>query len=225
MRIGCFADIHSNLPALQAVLGSMPKVDMLVCAGDVVGYYRDPNEVCQIIRETGVHVVRGNHDAYVTGDLIPNRERQPLYRSEWTRRQLTDRNFNWLRCLPVELRFRYGSTTLIIRHASPWDEETYLYTNSSQLLQIELTEKVLAVFGHTHHPLWKQVDRGWILNPGSVGQPRDYDPDPSFAIIDTAALKATFFRARYDVVGYQAKLLNDGWDADTVSILSRERSK
>ncbi len=224
MKIGCLADIHGNFPALCAVLNHMPPVDFLVCAGDVVGYYPEVNEVCEKLREVSAYVIRGNHDAYVTGELIPDVSRRVAYRTDWTQETLSPENFSWLKSLPIELGFSFGQTKLIVRHASPWDEETYLYLNSDRIDKLNLTSSEVRIFGHTHHPFWQKVTEGWILNPGSVGQPRDYDPRPAFAVLDTVTQQATLHRTSYDVSSYQQRLKHLGWDENMIAILSRKRS-
>src|SRR4051794_38637800 len=100
MIIAAIADIHGNLPALNAVLRDMPPVDAILCAGDMTGYYPYPNEVCDRVRESGAFTVRGNHDAYVLGELRPA-EDKPGYRTQWIRDSLTPANRSWLRGLPV----------------------------------------------------------------------------------------------------------------------------
>jgi len=225
VRLGCLSDIHGNLPALQAVLAAMPAVDGLVCAGDVVGYYPDVNEVCIMLRQAGAYVIRGNHDAYVIDELVPALNHRAAYRTDWTRERLSPENYAWLSALPVELRFRFGVTDLVVRHASPWDEETYLYPDSPRLAELFLPEGQIHLFGHTHRPLWRKTGLGWVLNPGSVGQPRDYNPAPAFAILDTETRQAALCRATYDVAGYQERLRNLGWDEAAIAILSRERRR
>lgn len=85
MKLAIIADIHGNKPALEAVLRAAPPVDAWICAGDVVGYYPDVNEVCEILYGLRAFVVRGNHDAYVTRELLPNDQRAAAYRTDWTR--------------------------------------------------------------------------------------------------------------------------------------------
>ena len=86
MLIGLISDIHANLAALEAVLKDMPRTDLLLCCGDVVGYYAQPNETCERLRASSALCVRGNHDAYVIGALEPNPDRREAYRTDWTRR-------------------------------------------------------------------------------------------------------------------------------------------
>jgi len=223
MQIGCIADVHGNLPALQAVLAAMPPVDAILCAGDVVGYYPDVNEVCEMLQMIGAYVIRGNHDGYVTGELTPDPSRRVAYRTDWTRDRLTPENLAWLKALPVQMTFNFKAISLVLRHASPWDEETYLYPDSEALNAIDLGENMIYVFGHTHHPMWQNVSKGYVLNPGSVGQPRDYNSHASFALLNTATMDASIFRVDYDVIAYQIRLRKQGWDEATISILNRKR--
>lgn len=222
MKIAIVSDIHGNLPALQAVLDDMPAVDVLVCCGDVVGYYPDVNEVCTQLRETNAFVIRGNHDAYVIGELYPNPTKSMAYRVDWTRSQLSDFNLRWLRVLPLELRFRWGNLSLIVRHASPWDEETYVYADSPCLAKIALNKEEILVLGHTHHPMLVQAGKGMLINPGSVGQPRDWNPQASYVILETVTKSAEIRRVAYNVCAFQKRLESLGWDRTTIEILSRQ---
>ena len=223
MKIALLADIHANWPALDAVMSDIRGVDMVVCAGDILGYYADVNEVCERLRSIGASVIRGNHDCYVTGFLQPAPERVAAYRTEWTRQNLDARHYEWLSALPAELSFDYDSKNIRIRHASPWDEETYLYPDSVRLNEIRLKGDEFLVLGHTHHPMLRQCGSGTVINPGSVGQPRDWNPMASYAILDTRSGEADFRRIRYDVEGLQRRLTQMGWDPAMVSILSRTR--
>ena len=223
MRIGIISDIHGNLPALTAVLKAMPAVDVLLCAGDVVGYYPDVNEVCEALRRAGAGVVRGNHDAYVLGELNPDPSRQSAYRTDWTREQLAARNRAWLAALPVEMRFSFGRARIVLRHASPWDEETYLYRDSASAEKVRLEAGEFLLLGHTHIPMKHPAGDGWMINPGSVGQPRDYDPRAAFSILDTVSSEVELCRCSYDVAAYQQRLQACGWDEKTIQILSRRK--
>jgi putative phosphoesterase len=223
MRIGLVADIHGNQPALESVLADA-SVDAWICAGDVVGYYPDVNEVCEILRDLRAWVVRGNHDCYVTGTMEPNRQNRASYKCDWTRSTLSQANLRWLASLPVEINISFGAKRVWVRHASPWDEETYVYPDSVDLLrQIVPPPEDYWILGHTHHPFSRESDGGHLVNPGSIGQPRDYNPAPSYMISDLSASTLEHRRTTYDVAGYQSKLRDLGWPAATIGILSRER--
>ena len=223
LKIAVMSDIHGNLPALQAILADMPSIDMMVCCGDVVGYYPDVNEVCALLREMNVFTVRGNHDAYVSGELQPDPSKAIAYRTKWTREQLDPIHLSWLKSLPIEMRFNWDHLGLIVRHASPWDEETYLYEDSPRLVEIPVKLNEILVVGHTHHPMLKRVGNGIVLNPGSVGQPRDWNENASYAILETISKFAEIKRVRYNVPALQKRLESLSWDKATIQILSRQR--
>lgn len=221
--IGLISDIHANLAALDAVLADMPGTDLLLCAGDLVGYYAEPNQVCERVRQAGAICVRGNHDAYVVGALEPDASRREAYRTDWTRQELTAENRAWLTSLPVEQGVTAGDLSIRVRHASPWDEETYLYPDSPRLDEIELGRDERLVVGHTHRPLVRPAGQGVIVNPGSVGQPRDWDPRPSYAILDVASRDIRVARVNYDYQAVQQRLAGLGWPETTIAILGRRR--
>ena len=222
MKIAILSDIHGNRPALEAVVADMPAIDMMLCCGDMVGYYPDVNEVCVLLRDMNVFTVRGNHDAYVIGELQPDSSEARAYRAEWTRERLDPNHFQWLKTLPIEMRFSWDSLILTMRHASPWDEETYLYADSPRLSEIGLQVNEIFVIGHTHRPMIKKVGDGIILNPGSVGQPRDGNAEASYTILETASKYTEMRRVPYDVHALQEHLESLGWDEATIQILSRE---
>ena len=225
VKLAFLSDIHANGLALEAVLNDLPAVDAIICSGDIVGYYPDVNEVCEMVRSRAMHVVRGNHDAYVCGGLTPAPEHRQAYRVDWTREHLDAVNFRWLASLPLELNFLFDGLQIKVRHASPWDEESYLYPDSPDLARIELEADQLLCLGHTHHPLLRQADLGWLLNPGSVGQPRDWNPAASYAIFDTITRMADFRRVAYDVAAFQQRLRGLGWEEPTIGILGRTRQQ
>jgi putative phosphoesterase len=224
MKIAVLSDVHANLPALDAVLADIGAPDRIVCCGDVVGYYADPNEVCDRLRSVGAQVIRGNHDAYVTGQLAPDPVRLATYRTEWTRERLTRANLDWLNDLPLELRLEWDSMRAVVRHANPWDEETYLFEDSPAIDAVEVPRDEFLILGHTHRPMLKRASGGYILNPGSVGQPRDWNPRASYATIDTDSGNVEIRRVPYDVSALQARLGSMAWDPLTIEILGREKA-
>ena len=169
MKAAVLADIHANLPALQAVLEDLPPVETVVCLGDVVGYYADPNEVCELLRDRSIPTIRGNHDAYVIGALTPHPDRVAAYRTVWTREVLRPDHLTWLKSLPAHLKFHWEQLNVNIHHATSWSEEGYLYPDSERLKEIQLAKNEFLILGHTHWPMLKQCGEGFVLNPGSVG--------------------------------------------------------
>lgn len=223
MIVAVLADIHGNGPALRAVLDHLPSVDLIVCAGDAVGYYPDAAEVVDRLRALAVPMVRGNHELMVCGrrDIPP--ERATAYRSEWTRHALSAEQLRWLDALPPTLEFAWDDLRVRVRHASPWDEETYVYPDSPRLPTIELHASEWLILGHTHYPMLARGTQGWVANPGSVGQPRDWNPRAAYALLDTARGEWRQVRVDYDVAAYQRRLESLSWDAQPIAVLSRVR--
>lgn len=224
MRVGIISDIHANLTALAAVLGDMPPVHGIVCCGDLVGYYDRPNEVCALVRERGIACIRGNHDAYVTGALEPGSGNLPSFRTDWTREVLSRTHLRWLNGLGDRIQIEDEGRRLTIRHANPWDEETYLYPDAESLFaRLELAAGEVLAVGHTHRPMHRAIGDGWLLNPGSVGQPRDWDPRASYAVLDMKTGAVEHHRVAYDVGPMKTRLEAQGWDPHVVGLLSRTR--
>ena len=224
MKLGIISDIHANHDALSAVLADMTSsVDQIVCAGDILGYYRDVNEVCETVIEEGIFSIRGNHDAYILGELFPDPKKVCSYKTEWTKSQLDPKNLDWLSKLKDEQNITVDEKHIKIRHASPWDEVTYLYKDSVELNRIKLADNEILILGHTHHPMQVKCGNGFVINPGSVGQPRDWNPKASYVVFDSRTTEFKFYRVAYDVKKYQKKLSEENWSKEMIMILSREK--
>jgi predicted phosphodiesterase len=221
MRIAVLSDIHSNLPALDAILAHLGPVEAVWHLGDVVGYGPDPDRVVARLAEVGAVGVRGNHDAAALGG--PEIEWfNPDARAaiEWTRDTITASTRAWLAALP-EIRI-IGDHTLV--HGSPRDPLRE-YVTSLAAVRAAFADVTTphALHGHTHVPIGFTLEgpgnvaavqpddgatleyagRRAFLNPGSVGQPRDGVPAASGMILDTDAASATWHRIAYDIEGVQ----------------------
>jgi diadenosine tetraphosphatase ApaH/serine/threonine PP2A family protein phosphatase len=216
MRIAVLSDIHSNLVALDAVLAHVGSVDAVWQLGDVVGYGPEPDGVVERLAAIGARGVRGNHDAAALGGSeIEWFNPDARAAVEWTRSVIGKATQEWLGDLP-ELTVD-GEYTLA--HGSP-REPLWEYITSSPVARANLTyiETRFGLHGHTHLPVvWAEEDgrivssapasgssfalagRRAMLNPGSVGQPRDGDPTASYLVLDTDADRATWFRVAYDI--------------------------
>jgi predicted phosphodiesterase len=220
--LAILSDLHGNLPALEAVLADLGTVDALVCCGDLVGYYPDAPAVVERIRGLGARVVRGNHELMVTGarDVPPERAR--YYATAATRAALSQEQLSWLAALPAAARLERDGLSVEVRHASPWDEECYLFPDS-ELGRVTLAEGSWLLLGHTHYPMLRRAGAGTVANPGSVGQPRDRDPRAAYALLDTAAGRWEQRRVAYGHREYQRRLAALGVDEGAVALLGRER--
>ena len=195
MLVGVISDIHANRVALDAVLSDLPGVDALVCAGDVVGYNPWPTECVDAIRDREVPTVMGNHDrAVVTGTgFAGNGMADAGVRH--AREELDDGRTGWLADLPEERRVLDGRMKIV--HGHPDDPNRYTYpTLFSERL---LGDEDVLVMGHTHVQAHERYDDGVVMNPGSVGQPRDDDPRAAYAVVDLEPLTVEERRVEYDV--------------------------
>ncbi len=223
MRIAVISDVHSNLHALDAVLAHVGSVDALWHLGDIVGYGPDPDGVVERLAAAGAIGVRGNHDsAAIGGDEIDWFNADARTAMERTRRVMAPSTVAWLRALP-ERREEAGFTLV---HGSPldptWEYVTSTVAARDNLLAISTTH---GLNGHTHVPiafslLGERAGRivpsrvpgadldgpRLLLNPGSVGQPRDGDPRASYLVLDLAARRARWSRVAYDIEAVQARM-------------------
>jgi len=204
MKVGLIADLHSNLAALKAVLKCMPRVDQLICVGDLVGYAAEPNEVVKLVRAKRMQTVMGNHDyAAVTRDV---RGFNPLAAQAalWTAEHLHKENLEYLSNLPTRLTRSYGKQKLYVVHGSPRDPlNEYIFPDTPNRMLAELVRDLdadIVMIGHTHMPIERVIFGKLVINPGGVGQPRDRDPRASYAILNLGKeVKVSFHRVDYDV--------------------------
>ena len=231
MRIAVIADIHANLEALRAVLDRIAglNINATVCLGDIVGYNANPNECVELIRKSNIACVLGNHDACASGREEPEHftpfARKALF---WTREQLTGENSRFLADLPREKNM-HG---VYLFHGSVHDTNRYLLSPMDAAHNFELLHEQAGVpmtyfFGHTHRKIaWMEhggvvsserplelmlsSEKQYLINPGSVGQPRDGDPRSSFLVYDQEDCTVTFFSVEYDIKTCQDKIVRAG---------------
>lgn len=235
MRLLILSDIHSNVQALEACLSASPKYDVVVNLGDTVGYGANPNEAVQTARALGGYTVRGNHDKAASG-LMDLSDFNPVagMAALWTRNQLSEENLAWLRQLPqgpVSIPELPGVQFV---HGSPVDEDEYLVTAQDAVHSLLAYPVPITFFGHSHvqgafssnpgeggslRPVYASVGRAeaidWVLdqdthyliNPGSVGQPRDGDWRAGFVTFDSETRTVTFHRIPYDLKTAQDRII------------------
>jgi diadenosine tetraphosphatase ApaH/serine/threonine PP2A family protein phosphatase len=234
LRILLLSDIHSNLEALEACLAAAPPRDAVVNLGDIVGYAASPNEVTARVRELGGTFVRGNHDKVVAG--LENIETfNPIagMAALWNREQLSPDHLEWLRDLPKGPVVADSVPGLQFVHGAPDDEDRYVVTLEDALLTLATSQLSLTFFGHTHiqglfslhsgvaeniHPEYStignketwdfQLEAGstYMVNPGSIGQPRDGDWRAAFAMFNSEKRVVTFHRVPYDLRSAQERI-------------------
>jgi putative phosphoesterase len=195
MRLGVLSDVHGNRVALDAVLEAMPAVDRLVCAGDVVGYNPWPAECVAALRDRTVPTVMGNHDRAVVSDAAFGFNSMARAGVTYARDHLDDAAMSWLAALPDERTLLDGRVKLV--HGHPDDPDRYTYP--AEFAPDLLDGEDLLVMGHTHVQHHAVFEEGIVLNPGSVGQPRDGDPKAAYAVVDLDEREVTEGRVGYEV--------------------------
>jgi putative phosphoesterase len=201
MKIALISDVHANLIALEAVLADMEgrEVVQILSAGDVIGYYPYPRETIALFQERSIISIQGNHDRAVLSAGDPRMNPWARNALSWTVAQLDEAEMDYLRRLPRHLSMGIEGTRVAMYHGAPFDDDHYLYEEEAAEDLLEMARCDLLVLGHTHEPFIKRFKRGMIVNPGSVGQPRDGDPDASYSIYDTSTRKAFLLRVPYDI--------------------------
>lgn len=233
MRALIVSDLHSNAEALRGVMSRVrrKKIDEIVCLGDFVGYGAEPNQVLDVMRN--MHgkklYIRGNHDRVAAG-LDEAESFNPPAREAalWTRGRLSGPNRHFLRGLPQGPLSHEG---VMLCHGSPYDEDEYVFTEHHAAQILALFDAPVILYGHTHLPVVFSIDAQrqvggvairdeetyrmnresrYLINPGSVGQPRDRNPAASFAIFDSKRFTVQFFRVAYDIAKTQNAIVKAG---------------
>jgi predicted phosphodiesterase len=226
MKVAILSDIHGNRHAFEAVLTDVAQadVDAVWCLGDLVGYGGDPDACVELARETTDLCLAGNHDMAVTGEIaLDEFSRGASLAARWTQEVIAQENLDFLASLrPVAAGHEVG-----LYHASPRDP-VWEYVLSALLAELclDVQEQRVCLVGHSHVALSFNRPEGlpatgearradaeldlaegeWILNPGSVGQPRDGDPRAAWMLIDTSRWTAGFRRTEYDIAGAAAAI-------------------
>ena len=234
MRYFVISDIHANLEALDAVLAAGRKLafDKTLVLGDLVGYGADPNKVIDRIRDLAPEfVIRGNHDKVGSGIESPegfNAVARSAIR--WTHDALAQENRDWLAALPAGPIV--VDDLIEICHGTPFDEDAYVFDDLDALRAIHASRRPICLFGHTHvqvgycleddrftlttpderrpHTISITDGERHLINPGSVGQPRDGDPRAGYALVDTQLREVTMYRLEYQISKAQARILEEG---------------
>jgi len=233
LRYLLISDLHGNYEALEAVLlDSRGQYDHIVCCGDLVGYGPDPNRVVEWARANLLAVIRGNHDRACCG-LDDLEWFNPIAQeaSRWTISRLTEENLGWLRSLP---RGPIRVNGFSVAHGSPLDEDEYIASAADAANVFDYLESGVTFFGHTHLQggfvridghreiitkprrdeyavrLRLDPDAVYLINPGSIGQPRDADPRAAYALYDSDTRVLALHRVPYDCEAVRRKIVAEG---------------
>ncbi|MDO8281505.1 MAG: metallophosphoesterase family protein [Thermodesulfovibrionia bacterium] len=241
MRYALISDVHSNLEALNAVIEKVKadKVDKVIILGDIVGYGPDPNECIDTLRKFADILIAGNHDHGAVGmtdiSCFNNHAKAAI---QWTTGVLSEENKAFLSSLPLTSTIKSRSIYLV--HSSPKEPEEWEYLQKAKDADanFKFFSETNCFIGHTHKPAIIEMAPGgkitiypghseikpgcrYIINAGSVGQPRDGNPDASYAIFDTDSV--TIKRAAYDILLTQKKMKDAGLPSYLIDRLSEGR--
>tara|TARA_B100000212_G_scaffold45845_1_gene29611 strand:+ start:28605 stop:29288 length:684 start_codon:yes stop_codon:yes gene_type:complete len=224
MKIGVISDIHSNLFYFKEVLNTLKEqsLDSIYCLGDLVGYYDQPNDVINLLRENNIICIKGNHDKYLINELSFDKDRDVFYRISEQRQEVSQNNKDYLKSLPDCLDIEILDKRFFMTHSLPSDTETYL-NDINQLDREFLKDFDYYLYGHTHRCNLQYHYGTCVLNPGSVGQPRDYNASPSYAVIDLSRETISTYRVPVDTETYITKLGDLNLDERVVNNLRRGR--
>ena len=234
MRYLVLTDIHANLEALDACLADARArtFDETLVLGDLVGYGADPNAVVERVQALApLAIVRGNHDKVACGlEQAEGFNAVAKHAARWMLSELTAAHRDWLAALPQGPR--EVDDLVEICHGSPFDEDAYIFDELDAVRALKVATRPLCLFGHTHCPVTFELSADafdstgpaaaaesrvtiregskYLVNPGSVGQPRDSDPRSAYAIVDAGERRVELYRVAYPVQQAQAKVLKAG---------------
>ena len=224
-RVAVITDIHANLPALRAALSEIDRlaVDAIYCGGDLVGYGPHPNEVCHEIRKRSIPTIYGNFDFAIARDLEdcgcayidPHDKAIGQLSVDWTLTHTTRSSKAFMHDLPFDLRFQLGGKRVRLVHGSPRKVNEYLFEEKPA----RTFERIAALagcdvllFGHTHKPWIHEYGGVLFVNCGSVGKPKDGDPQAGFAVLeaDGTTVTASINRVAYDALAVAREMRATG---------------
>lgn len=244
MKFGVLGDIHANLEALTVVLNYLQEqqITQIFCVGDIVGYNANPNECIELLQKNNVLCISGNHDRFATGqiDAVIRPETRKVI--EYTKSKLSPEQCDFIASLPEE---RYLENIFLFVHGSPRHKDEYINSlqiakNNLSFLNRELPHVAICFYGHTHVPFIissQSIETEfhkdkeclldpkftYLINPGSVGQPRDQCPASCFIIFDTDKYSVTYHRIKYNIAETQRKIRDAGLDNRLAERLAKGR--
>ncbi len=199
MKIAVISDIHANFEAIKVLDGFLKNADTVICLGDLTGYYCQVNEVVDYIRDLGAYCVMGNHDYFVLHGCPPHLPLAVTFGVQFADSVIHANNRHWLAQLPLVWSSCFAGITILMSHGSPWNPlEDYLYANNPKLAGLAEFQYDVIAFGQTHRTFVQTSKRPFLLNPGSVGQPRDTNKQASMLLLDTTTMMVEQIRQPFD---------------------------
>jgi len=212
MRLAVLSDVHSNLPALEAVLADVDRIapEGIWVAGDLVGYNPWPNEVLELLQKRRVRAIRGNHDRAVLGAEAFAFNELAAAAVRWTRIHLAPAGVSYIKDLEDRTHGTMPEGVVAMYHGSPRNDDEYVFPWAADESIVRTAGAPFVILGHTHLPMALSFRSGLLVNPGSVGQPRDGDPRAAWGILDLARKTFAVRRVPYDIDGVAAEIRKTG---------------
>lgn len=229
MRIGVISDIHGNCDALDAILYifKKEKVKKIICLGDMIGYFHQSIEVLDKLKNLKISAICGNHEAYLLGYLSYSPERANIYNLEYVQKSISSTTLQWLSSLPKTLDLTIDGHILSFFHGSPWNPlEGYIYPDNQNFDDFLTVNSNYIFIGHTHYPFCKNINGKYIINPGSVGLPRDDNNKAKAIILNIETeVKFVFLQEEYDIDLFLESAQKHGVSDIVIERLKRKTGK
>lgn len=223
MKIAIISDIHGNLAAFRKVWEKVKNYPLILNAGDLTGYYPDIDPIINQVKLEKVKSVLGNHDRFLVSGKLPKDINPAITKPFQNNLQnISLKNMAYLKSLKPNEILEIEGLKIGLYHSSPFKIDEYIYPDSS-LEQFKKLDFDVLIMGHTHWPMVKKVGQMIIINPGSVGQPRDYDNRASFAILETKDKIVEIKRLKYNVQETIQRIEKLGYDSGLKDVLLRKR--
>lgn len=224
MKVAVISDIHSNYYYLNSVFKAINQhdVDEIYCLGDMVGYYDQPNETIDFLRSNNIKCIKGNQEKYLLDEINYDISKEDIYRIKIQKKTLNSNNIKFLEGLPEFIEEKLANNLFYFTHSLPKDSLTYI-RNIDQLDFLKQSKFNFYCFGHTHIPFLLYHYGVGIINPGSVGQPRDYTGKPSYAIVDLDQTMSFLIKVKVNNDKYSQKLKSINIPDYLIDILNRTK--
>lgn len=190
MKLAIISDIHGNQIALDLVLKNIrnQQVDQIYFLGDAVNYYPDCNQVIEMLKKHDVNSIMGNHEFMIISSQIVKAEYARVYKSNETKKEISEANYKYIESLPKSIAIVIGSTRILMVHGTPFDElDGYIYPDTD-IDELKNLDYNIIFCGNTHRPMIRKIGNLTVANPGSVGMPRDVGNLASYILFDSKQL-------------------------------------
>lgn len=226
MKIIFLSDIHSNWDYLSQFYTFIEKeeVDYIYFLGDAIGYYDEPNKVIEWLRRINAICIKGNHEKYLLNELQFDNKLNSIYRVEENRNVISDENIGFIKMWKDSIEVSFSGKKFFILHGDIYSSENHIY-NVNDIDKNLLKKYDFYVYGHTHIPLIQYSYGCCIINPGSIGQPRDYTTLPSYAVVDLNTQEVVIKKINIKKDTYLKKLENNNFDKKIIEILKRDKNE